>query len=88
VVKEEILISAPTVKFWEVIIIMSLDYPNYRISDLDYQDLWEELKSWLESISDVDYVDDEVIEDSYLRAIEAVYEKMLELEEERVRSLE
>jgi len=69
---------------------MSLDYRDldYRVSDLDYQDLWEELKSWLESISDVDYIDDEVIEDSYLRAIEAVYEKMLELEEERTRSSE
>jgi len=69
---------------------MSLDYrdSDYRVSDLDYQDLWEELKSWLESISDVDYIDDEVIEDSYLRAIEAVYEKMLELEEERTRSSE
>jgi len=69
---------------------MSLDYrdSDYRVSDLDYQDLWEELKSWLESISDVDYIDDEVIEDSYLRAIEAVYEKMLELEEERIRSSE
>jgi len=48
----------------------------------DYEILWNKLKFWLESISDVEFIDDEVVEDAFLKAIEIVCSKMEQLEEE------